>query len=290
MRRRFIRWRYRRPEAGEPAHRASMPLSSHHPFRRIGRGAGFGRRPACLLPQQHRQVARSDWKRRWRGGVARFIFSSTAAVYGKPGSVSGGRGRRRSSRCRPMARSKLMTEWMLRDTAAATRPRLCGAALFQCRGRRSQGAHRPVDAARHPSHQGRLRDGARQRGRISTSSAPTIRPPTAPASATISMSAISSPPMTRRLAICAAAAQAASSTAATAAAIPCSTSLPRWSGRRAGRCRSAMRPRRPGDPPAIVAGAERARQVLGWSPRHDDLDLIVASALAWERRLRQRNA
>jgi UDP-glucose 4-epimerase len=49
-------------------------------------------------------------------------------------------------------------------------------------------------------------------------------------------------------------------------------------------------PRRPGDPPAIVAGAERARQVLGWSPRHDDLDLIVASALAWERRLRQRNA
>ena len=24
-------------------------------------------------------------------------------------------------------------------------------------------------------------------------------------------------------------------------------------------------------PPAIVAGAERARQVLGWSPRHDDL-------------------
>jgi UDP-glucose 4-epimerase len=49
-------------------------------------------------------------------------------------------------------------------------------------------------------------------------------------------------------------------------------------------------PRRPGDPPAIVAGAERARQVLGWSPRHEDLDLIVGSALAWERRLRQRNA
>jgi len=30
--------------------------------------------------------------------------------------------------------------------------------------------------------------------------------------------------------------------------------------------------------------------VLGWSPRHEDLDLIVGSALAWERRLRQRNA
>jgi UDP-glucose 4-epimerase len=49
-------------------------------------------------------------------------------------------------------------------------------------------------------------------------------------------------------------------------------------------------PRRPGDPPAIVAGAERARTELNWSPRHDDLDFIVASALEWERRLRRRNA
>jgi len=41
--------------------------------------------------------------------------------------------------------------------------------------------------------------------------------------------------------------------------------------------------RRPGDPPVVVARAERIRCVLGWRPRFDDLDAIVATSLAWER-------
>ncbi len=45
-------------------------------------------------------------------------------------------------------------------------------------------------------------------------------------------------------------------------------------------------PRRPGDPPHIVARAEKIRQVLGWQPRHQDLDLIVRSTLAWEKQPR----
>ncbi len=49
-------------------------------------------------------------------------------------------------------------------------------------------------------------------------------------------------------------------------------------------------PRRPGDPTAIVAGAERIRRVLGWQPKYDNLDLIVTSALEWEKRLIKRNA
>ncbi|MBV8341681.1 MAG: UDP-glucose 4-epimerase GalE [Gammaproteobacteria bacterium] len=44
-------------------------------------------------------------------------------------------------------------------------------------------------------------------------------------------------------------------------------------------------PRRPGDPPALVARAERIRSELGWRPRLDDLDTIVRSAYAWEQRL-----
>jgi UDP-glucose 4-epimerase len=46
-----------------------------------------------------------------------------------------------------------------------------------------------------------------------------------------------------------------------------------------------MGPRRPGDPPAIVAKAERIGEVLGWEPRLDDLETIVSDALAWEKRL-----
>ncbi len=39
--------------------------------------------------------------------------------------------------------------------------------------------------------------------------------------------------------------------------------------------------RRPGDPPALVADATRARAVLGWTPRQSDLDTILATAWAW---------
>ncbi len=43
-------------------------------------------------------------------------------------------------------------------------------------------------------------------------------------------------------------------------------------------------PRRAGDPPSLIADAGRIRDVLGWTPKHDDLDAIVATALAWEKR------
>jgi UDP-glucose 4-epimerase len=45
-----------------------------------------------------------------------------------------------------------------------------------------------------------------------------------------------------------------------------------------------MAPRRAGDPPALVAATSRIGEVLGWRPAFDDLDRIVADALAWERR------
>ena len=40
-------------------------------------------------------------------------------------------------------------------------------------------------------------------------------------------------------------------------------------------------PRRPGDPPALIAAPARARQVLGWQPQHSDLDTIVTTAARW---------
>jgi len=43
--------------------------------------------------------------------------------------------------------------------------------------------------------------------------------------------------------------------------------------------------RREGDPPQLVAAARRIRDTLGWTPRHADLAGIVATALAWEKRL-----
>ena len=46
-------------------------------------------------------------------------------------------------------------------------------------------------------------------------------------------------------------------------------------------------PRRAGDPPSLVARVEKVRQELGWSPKLDDIDTVVRSALEWERRLQR---
>lgn len=40
-------------------------------------------------------------------------------------------------------------------------------------------------------------------------------------------------------------------------------------------------PRRPGDPAVLVAGSEKIKQELGWTPRFADLDSIVATAWTW---------
>lgn len=47
-------------------------------------------------------------------------------------------------------------------------------------------------------------------------------------------------------------------------------------------------PRRAGDPSILVAKAELIKDVLGWTPRYDDLEVIVSTSLAWERKLKER--
>jgi len=47
--------------------------------------------------------------------------------------------------------------------------------------------------------------------------------------------------------------------------------------------------RRAGDPPQLIAGADRARKELGWEPQYDDLDTIVRTSLAWERKLQAKS-
>ena len=42
--------------------------------------------------------------------------------------------------------------------------------------------------------------------------------------------------------------------------------------------------RRDGDPAELVADCSRIKEVLGWEPKHDDLDFIVSTAYEWEAR------
>lgn len=47
-------------------------------------------------------------------------------------------------------------------------------------------------------------------------------------------------------------------------------------------------PRRPGDPASLVAKADSIRKVLNWEPRYNDLEMIVSDAWRWERKLQTR--
>ena len=42
-----------------------------------------------------------------------------------------------------------------------------------------------------------------------------------------------------------------------------------------------MADRRPGDPPILVASADKAQRVLGWVPKHSDMDAILQTAWTW---------
>lgn len=46
-----------------------------------------------------------------------------------------------------------------------------------------------------------------------------------------------------------------------------------------------LEPRRAGDPDSLISNPARLKETLGWEPQHADLDRIIAHALAWERKL-----
>ena len=47
--------------------------------------------------------------------------------------------------------------------------------------------------------------------------------------------------------------------------------------------------RRPGDPACIIACGDRIRQVLGWQPQYNDLEIILSTTLAWEKKKQLRS-
>jgi UDP-glucose 4-epimerase len=126
-----------------------------------------------------------------RHGVEHFIFSSTAAVYGEP-PVSPVVEDTPKEPINPYGRSKLMVEWMLRDVSAAHDLRHVACAISTS----PAPIRRAASASRRPTPRISSRSPCRPRSAIATAwtcSARIIRRATAPASATISRSAISSP-------------------------------------------------------------------------------------------------
>lgn len=47
-------------------------------------------------------------------------------------------------------------------------------------------------------------------------------------------------------------------------------------------------PRRQGDPPALIASNERIKEILKWKPEYESIEIIVSSALNWEKQVEEK--
>lgn len=52
---------------------------------------------------------------------------------------------------------------------------------------------------------------------------------------------------------------------------------------------TSISPRRPGDPPALIANTTKVKQELGWKLKYSDLDSIISSAWNWHHNLQKKN-
>ena len=222
-----------------------------------------------------------------RHGVRHVVFSSTAAVYGIP---EGGRASEESPTqpINPYGTSKLMTEWMLRDLAAAGGPSYVALRYFNVAGCDPGGrigqstpkatllvkvaCEAAVGRRPHVSVFGNdypTPDGTGLRDYIHVEDL-----------ATAHLDALG---YLRR--------GGASRTLNCGYGHGYSVrevlkAVELANGRK---LKVVDEPRRAGDPPELIAVADRVREVLGWQPRYDDLDTIVHTSLAWERRIAARD-
>jgi UDP-glucose 4-epimerase len=223
-----------------------------------------------------------------KAGVANFIFSSTAAVYGGAG-MEPVREDARLAPESPYGLSKLMSEWMLRDAAAAHGLRYTALRYFNVAGADPRG------------RTGQSTPGATHLIKVACETALGKRPfmqvfgrdyPTPDGTCIRDYIHVSDLAAAHRLALQRLRAGGASLVANCGYSHGYSVLEVIEAVRRAfGRDFDVrMTERRPGDAAAVVANSDLARSELGWTPRHEDLDGIVKDALNWERILTTKNS
>ncbi len=217
------------------------------------------------------------------GGVKHFVFSSTAAVYGIPGSGLAAEDSQLSP-INPYGTSKLMSEWMLRDLGAATDLRYVVLRYFNVAGSDPEG--RIGQSTRKATLLVKVACEASVGRRESVSIFGTDYP-TPDGTGVRDYIHVVDLADAHLLAVDYLRGGGRSETLNCGYGHGYSVrevldSVQRVSG---APLKIVEMPRRAGDPPSLVAKSARIRQVLGWKPRLDNLDGIVASSLDWERKL-----
>lgn len=223
-----------------------------------------------------------------RAGVPRFIFSSTAAVYGAAGSepVSEDTVLNPES---PYGLSKLMSEWMLRDASRAHALTYSALRYFNVAGADPKG--RTGQSTRGATHLIKVASetalGKRATMKVFGTDYPTTDGTCIRDYIHVSDLARAHYLALKRLRTGAPSLVANCGYGRGFSVLEVIESVRRVSGVDFD---VQLSDRRPGDPPAIVANPARAMKEFGWKPERDDLDLIVGDALAWEEALKRKNS
>lgn len=218
-------------------------------------------------------------------GVRNFVFSSTAAVYGIPAEGIAAENTA-TAPINPYGTSKLMSEWMLRDVAAASPMKYVALRYFNVAGSDTGGrvgqatpkatllvkvaveavvgkrSHVSIFGTDYPTPDGTgIRDYIHVED-LATAHLDALEYLRGNGASTVLNVGYGHGYSVREVL----------------------ESVERVAGKR---LTIREEPRRAGDPPALVARADRIRAELGWKPRLDNLDTIVSTALKWEQRLLQ---
>ena len=220
-------------------------------------------------------------------GVRHFIFSSTAATYGIPDVVPV----REDAPQRPInpyGMSKLMTEAMLADVAAAHDFNYCALRYFNVAGADPQARSGQSTAGATHLIKVAVEAALGKRGHVDvfgtdfatadgTGVRDYIHVSDLAAAHLLALEALIADPVTSHRLNC--------GYGRGFSVLEVLDAVDRATNRRIDRHMGA---RRAGDPDALIADNGAIRAAFGWTPRYADLDTIVAHALAWERALEGR--
>ena len=220
-------------------------------------------------------------------GVPHFIFSSTAATYGIP-EESPVKETTPQRPINPYGMSKLMTEYMLRDVAAAHPMNFCALRYFNVAGADPQGRTGQSTAGATHLIKVAVEAALGKRAGVGvfgtdfatpdgTGVRDYIHVSDLAAAHVLALEALIADPARSHLLNC--------GYGKGFSVLEVLDAVDRVTNRTIER---TLQPRRAGDPDALISDNRAILSTFPWEPRYADLDLIVNHALAWERSLSER--
>jgi UDP-glucose 4-epimerase len=221
------------------------------------------------------------------GGVRHFIFSSTAATYGIPERVPIDE-ETRTQPINPYGWSKLMTERMLTDTAAAHPLNFCALRYFNVAGADPKGRSGQSTAGATHLIKVAVEAATGKRDHVSVYGTDYDTPDGTGVRDYIHVSDLAAAHVDALEKLIAARERSHIMNCGYGRGFSVLEVLDAVDRVTNMKVERRLEPRRPGDPDALVADNRLILATLPWRPKRDDLDTIVADALAWERALAER--